>query len=85
MTDKYHGQGGTFKINANSERERVGEEVKPHPEGDRPRDEHGKPFEENIATAPAVPAPGPAPWEADAKKAADLAAAGRPARAKKGD
>lgn len=81
--DKYHGQGGTFKTNARGEREVV-DQPKSHPDGDMPRDANGKPFEDKIATAPAIPAPGEAPWAADAKKAAELAAAGK-TKSGKGD
>jgi hypothetical protein len=65
MTDKHHGEGGTYEVDkATGERRRVEEATKPHPEGDRPRDAQGKPIEEKPAgnPQPALPAPAPAPW-----------------------
>ncbi len=67
--DKYHGQGGTFVVNKQGERERAkdadGREIKPgepHPDGDRARDANGKPFDEQLeAKAPAIPAPAATP------------------------
>jgi hypothetical protein len=70
--DKYHGQGGTFQVK-NGERVRVADAPKPHPEGDRARDEHGKPFDEKQeATAPALPKPGTPPWLESEKRPADV-------------
>jgi len=72
--DKFHGQGGTFKVNSRGERERVGEEVKPHPDGDRARDADGKPFDTLEATTPALPKPGTPPWATEATAPADAKA-----------
>jgi hypothetical protein len=95
--DKFHGQGGTFTVNAQGERERArdadGREIKPgdpHPEGDRARDAGGKPFEKSldaVAVAPALPKPAESPpWAGERAPvpAADAGAGDSPRRKRGG-
>jgi hypothetical protein len=91
--DKFHGQGGTFIVNAQGERERArdvhGKEIKPgepHPEGDRARDADGKAIDEKLeAKAPAIPAPAhKAPWAANKDEAPAAAAEPGPGSRRKG-
>lgn len=42
MIDKYHGEGGTFRINKKGERELVTPPTQPHPDGDGARDKDGR-------------------------------------------
>ena len=67
MIDKYHGQGGDFRIE-NGERVQVEAPGTPHPEGDCARDAEGKAHERaHSKIEPALPAPGPAPWATPAE------------------
>jgi len=63
--DEFHGEGGTFEIDkASGKRKRVGDAPKSHPDGDRARDQDGKPIaERQPKPQPALPAPQLAPWE----------------------
>lgn len=44
MSDEFEGQGGAYEVR-DGKRVRVEEPTKDHPEGNRPRDEHGKPLD----------------------------------------
>ena len=73
--DKFSGQSGTYKVNDAGERELVeGSQTRPHPEGDAPRDEHGKRTDrgaDHIAAAkpqPALPEPVVPPWATPAEE-----------------
>lgn len=60
--DEFHGQGGSYIVNADGKRERVQAPTRDHPDGNRPRDKDGKPI---VSVAPqtedAKPQPQPQP------------------------
>ncbi len=83
--DEFHGQSGTYIVR-DGKRERVeGSVTKPHPEGDAPRNEHGKRLDApdpNVKSEPAMPAPAPAiPAKIDEDAAAQV---GETRRARRG-
>ena len=85
MTDKYHGQGGTYEVDkASGERVLKEGPTKPEPPGGGARDSDGKPIAKPVSTTEsALPAPAPAPWATPQAASSDTPIAAEPATPKK--
>jgi hypothetical protein len=81
MTDKFHGEGGTYRVNAKGERELVKPVPERHEDGDRARDAQGAPDEKATeVTEPALPEPVAYAWsKPKAEKRPDPATGDTPA------
>ena len=53
INDEFSGEGGTFEVR-DGKRVRVSPPSQPHPEGDQPRDEHGRPIGPDGKPVPAA-------------------------------
>lgn len=72
--ERHHGEGGRYELR-DGERVRVDEPQKHHPEGDRARDERGRPVDLPLdRVEPALPAPLRAPWAGPTTAPADSSA-----------
>ena len=59
--DKYHGQGGSYRVDAEGKVERVEAPTQDHPQGNRPRDAQGRPLDVPAEIPAAQPSPEASP------------------------